>query len=135
MTINQFFNRHTKILIFQKRIMFDPSGDVKNKRNEIMIGNRTREMSHSMPGDNKSLEIKHLSNLLPIDWDELNHVNSLEAGCKLRQTSTRAKSFFNDSYSYSHIHNISTKFTKNIIIAIKSPSDNDCRGIWMAPFI
>ena len=29
----------------------------------------------------------------------INHINSLEAGCKLRQTSTRAKSFFNDSYS------------------------------------
>ena len=52
-----------------------------------------------MPGDNKSLEIKNLSNLLPIDWDKLNHVNSLKAGWKLHQTSTRAKSFFNDSYS------------------------------------
>ena len=29
----------------------------------------------------------------------INHINSLEAGCKLRQTSTRAKSFLNDSYS------------------------------------
>ena len=49
MTINQFLDGRTEIFIFQQRIIqipntraaFDPGRDIKNKRNEIMIGNRT----------------------------------------------------------------------------------------------
>ena len=50
MTINQFFYSGTKVLIFQKGIIkiphtwaaFEPSGDVENKGNKIVIGNWTR---------------------------------------------------------------------------------------------
>ena len=106
MTINQ----GTKILIFQKRIIkiphtravFDPGGVVVSKTRERKSWSEIRqgEMWHSMPGDNKSLEIKNLSNLLPINWDEFNHVDSLKAGCKLRQT-TKGQNHF----SMTHILN------------------------------
>ena len=76
-----------------------PVGISKTKETKSWSEIGQGEMLHSTPGDNNSLETKNLSNLLPMERDELNHVNSLEPGCKLRQTSTRAKSFFNDSYS------------------------------------
>ena len=92
-----FFSR--EVLKFQTPgPRLNPVGISKTRETKSWSEIGQGEMSHSMLGGNKSLEIKNLSNLLPIDRDELNHVNSLEAGCKLRQTSTRAKSFFNEKF-------------------------------------
>lgn len=106
MIIDQFLYSRLKILIVQKRVVKTPNrpgprftavGISKVRKTKSWSDIEQGRMSHLTLGDNKSFEIKNLSSLLPIDRVELNHVNSLDLGCKFRQTSERAKSLFKDA--------------------------------------